>query len=139
MVDIIKHPEFGARVREAMREKNIKRPELARRLGHNNPEMIRRYELGAAVPRGENLRRLAESLGVSTDYLLYGQAPPVHDTTLELLEQALTAVEQYTKQHGVNLPARAQLRAALEIAEEMRKGQKITDVDIGTVFLKMIA
>lgn len=60
---------FPERLRAARERQGWSQAELAERAGFQ-PSAISRFESGAAKPSFANLRRLAEVLDVSTDYLL---------------------------------------------------------------------
>jgi len=62
---------FAQRLRELRKQKNLSQTELAKLAGvHYNH--IGRYERGASRPTADTLRRLADALGVSGDYLMDG-------------------------------------------------------------------
>lgn len=60
---------FGKRLREVRNLRGLKQVELAKKLGVTR-SVISRYELGINDPPSENISKLAEILGVSSDYLL---------------------------------------------------------------------
>lgn len=64
---------LGARLKRIRTEKGITQVELAKRLG-SIQAVVSSYECGKAHPNHETLARMAQALGVSTDYLL-GIAP----------------------------------------------------------------
>jgi transcriptional regulator with XRE-family HTH domain len=62
---------FAQRLKQLRRSKNLSQTELAKLVGlHYNH--LGRYERGSSQPSAEALGKLAEALGVSTDYLLEG-------------------------------------------------------------------
>jgi len=62
---------FPARLRQLRKQRNLSQTQLARVVEvHYNH--IGRYERGTSRPSAEALRRLADALDVSTDYLLEG-------------------------------------------------------------------
>jgi len=62
---------FAIRLRQLRKQKNLSQSELAKIVGvHYNH--IGRYERGSSNPSADALGKLAEALGVSTDYLLDG-------------------------------------------------------------------
>lgn len=81
---------FGQRLRELRRQKNITQIELAKRVGITHTH-IGRYELGTAKkPSADTIQRIAEVLGVSSDYLLEGvneKAVQARIEDKELLQQ----------------------------------------------------
>lgn len=61
--------KFEDRLRKARQDKDLSQAELAERAGFQ-PSAISHFETGARSPSFENLRRLADALGVSIDFLL---------------------------------------------------------------------
>ena len=62
-----KLPERLKRLRE---ETNTTQAELAEELGYKNYTTITKWESGTNLPRGKELKLLAEKFGVSSDYIL---------------------------------------------------------------------
>lgn len=60
---------FPARLRAAREKRDISQDELAKRSGLQ-PSAISHFETGTRKPSFDNLRRLADALDVTTDYLL---------------------------------------------------------------------
>jgi transcriptional regulator with XRE-family HTH domain len=60
---------FGRRLRAARNERGLEQQQLADRAGLP-PSSISHFEKGARKPSFDNLRNLAKSLDVTTDYLL---------------------------------------------------------------------
>lgn len=60
---------FGRRLRAARNERGLEQQQLAERAGLP-PSSISHFEKGARKPSFDNLRNLAKSLDVTTDYLL---------------------------------------------------------------------
>lgn len=69
MADILEG--FAARLRELRKQKNLSQTELGHLAGLHYTH-IGRFERGASRPSGDTLMRLAEALGVTSDYLLEG-------------------------------------------------------------------
>ncbi|AXK39635.1 XRE family transcriptional regulator [Crenobacter cavernae] len=67
----IKHQQFAENLKNAMARQGVSVTDIKNHLGITY-EMARRYSLGAAKPRDEKLRRLAELLKVSPAELEYG-------------------------------------------------------------------
>lgn len=62
---------FAKRLRDLRQQRGLHQGALAEKVGlHQN--QIGRYERGTSHPSGEALKRLADVLGVSTDYLIEG-------------------------------------------------------------------
>lgn len=65
--------KFQDRLRKARQDKGMSQSELAERAGFQ-PSAISHFETGTRAPSFDNLRKLADALGVSIDYLLGRQA-----------------------------------------------------------------
>lgn len=61
--------EFGKKIRQLRKEKNLTQKQLAALIGVKN-SVISFYEVGDRFPSPEVIRKLAIALHVSTDYLL---------------------------------------------------------------------
>ena len=87
MVDV---PEgFALRLRELRKKRNLSQTELGR-LAALHYTHIGRVERGTSRPGGDTLKRLADALGVTGDYLLEGAIDDVanaHFSDKELLKQ----------------------------------------------------
>ena len=66
-----RHGDFAHRLRELRRQKDLSQAELAERVQVHSTH-ISRYERGLSRPSADTLKRLADVLGVSGDYLLEG-------------------------------------------------------------------
>ena len=81
---------FAQRLRELRRQKNLSQIEFAERVGVHKSH-IGRYERGeSARPAADTLKRMADILGVTTDYLLEGtpeDAAKIRLNDRELLQQ----------------------------------------------------
>lgn len=62
---------FAERLRTLRKQKNLSQTELGTLAGLHYTH-IGRFERGASRPSGDTLKRLADSLGVTSDYLLEG-------------------------------------------------------------------
>lgn len=62
---------FAERLRTLRKQKNLSQTELGQLAGLHYTH-IGRFERGASRPSGDTLKRLADALGVSSDYLLEG-------------------------------------------------------------------
>jgi len=67
----LKNKEFPSRLKKLRKEKELSQTELGQ-LTDLHYTHIGRYERGSSFPSAESLKRLADSLGVSADYLLHG-------------------------------------------------------------------
>ncbi len=86
---------FPTRLRDLRKQKNLSQGELAALAGCHSCH-IGRYERGESRPSADALRRLADAVGVSGDYLLEGtteEAARAHFEDRELLQQ-FQAVEK---------------------------------------------
>ena len=61
--------EFGQRLKELRKQKNLTQKQLASLIGVQN-SIISFYEVGDRTPSPETLRKIASVFHVSTDYLL---------------------------------------------------------------------
>lgn len=69
----MKDDGFAERLKQLRREKNLSQTELGKLTGlHYNH--IGRYERGGSIPTTKALKRLAEALEVSADYLVTGSS-----------------------------------------------------------------
>lgn len=64
---------FAERLRELRKQKDLSQTELGQRAGLHYTH-IGRFERGASRPSGDTLKRLADALDVTSDYLLEGAA-----------------------------------------------------------------
>ena len=64
--------EFKDRLRSAMTQKNFEIKDISdgTKISY---EMIRRYTVGLAKPRGDNLDKISKFLGVDKSWLLFGK------------------------------------------------------------------
>lgn len=80
---------FAQRLRELRKSKNLSQTELGQLAGLHYTH-IGRFERGASRPSGDTLMRLADVLGVTSDYLLDGathEAAKARFEDRELLKQ----------------------------------------------------
>lgn len=61
---------LGFRLRELRRAKNLSQSFISKALGHSKQSAYQKYESGTVTPPPDKLVKLAELLGVTTDYLL---------------------------------------------------------------------
>ena len=61
--------DFGAILRKVRENQNLSQSDLAKKSGFE-PSAISHFETGKRAPSFENLKRLADALSVSIDYLL---------------------------------------------------------------------
>lgn len=80
---------FPERLRMARRELGLTQEELARQLGSISETQISLYERGRQSPSMDNLVKIADELGLSTDWLL---ERPSFETALAPKVQALISI-----------------------------------------------
>ena len=69
---LLEMSDFASRLKQLRTQRGLSQTELAKKVGvHYNH--IGRYERGQSKPAAETLTRLAESLGVSGDFLMEGR------------------------------------------------------------------
>jgi transcriptional regulator with XRE-family HTH domain len=74
VLDMAETPEgFAQRLRELRKNKNLSQTELGQLAGLHYTH-IGRFERGTSRPSGDTLKRVADALGVTSDYLLDGAA-----------------------------------------------------------------
>ncbi|MCC4085174.1 helix-turn-helix domain-containing protein [Enterococcus faecalis] len=98
---------FAQRLKNLREKRNLTQTELAEMLGYKNYTTVSKWESGDSLPRGKELKLLAEIFNISTDYMLgieknikpvssieetYNQLEPerqkiVYDTAKEQLAQ----------------------------------------------------
>jgi phage repressor protein C with HTH and peptisase S24 domain len=66
----------GSRIESLRANKGISQLELAKMLGYKSDSTISKWEGGASIPTGTKIVKLAQVLGTSTDYILYGVDKP---------------------------------------------------------------
>jgi len=80
---------FAERIKALRKQKNLSQTELGQLAGLHYTH-IGRFERGASRPSGDTLKRLADALGVTSDYLLEGstdEAAKAKFEDRELLQQ----------------------------------------------------
>lgn len=65
----------GSRIESLRASKGISQLELAKMLGYKSDSTISKWESGASIPTGTKIVKLAQVLGTSTDYILFGDGP----------------------------------------------------------------
>lgn len=69
----------GSRIESLRASKGISQLELAKMLGYKSDSTISKWESGASIPTGAKIVKLAQALGTSTDYILFGDGPETTD------------------------------------------------------------
>ncbi|MDY6990612.1 MAG: helix-turn-helix transcriptional regulator [Thermodesulfobacteriota bacterium] len=80
---------LGEKIKQLRREKGFSQSALEKRSGVN-AKLLSKYETGRIIPTADTLRKIAEGLEISADYLLFDNVPknglsPIND--LELFEK----------------------------------------------------
>ena len=89
---------LGARIAALRREAGLNQAELAQRL-RISPSAVGMYEQGRREPSADTLVAMAQLFGVSTDYLLTGQAAEKDQNTLEtMLINRITSADRHMTQ-----------------------------------------
>lgn len=89
---------LGARIAALRREAGLNQAELAQRL-QISPSAVGMYEQGRREPSADTLVSMAQLFGVSTDYLLTGQAAEKDQNTLEtMLINRITSADRHMTQ-----------------------------------------
>lgn len=95
---------FGKRLRRLRKERGLTQDDIAAAIGVSR-QIISRWERNEAVPKAGNLTALADTLGISADYLLHGKTNfpatppeipvevPLNEPILEIAELAEAVLE----------------------------------------------
>lgn len=100
--------KFSDRLRSAREQRNLSQTDLSKRSGLQ-PSAISHFETGKRAPSFDNLRRLADALGVSIDYLLCRSASP--DVSTPEAEQIFRNFSQMSTRDQHTLAQMAKLLA----------------------------
>ena len=73
---------LGERIRKLRRERNWSQEKLARKIGTIR-RLISRYETSAGTPSTDTLKKLANTFGVSVDFLLADPAETLADMKVD--------------------------------------------------------
>lgn len=80
---------LGEKIKELRTEQGLSQEKLGKQTGIH-PTHIGKYEADKTIPSADKLKKIAETLGVTTDYLLFDNAPKSGRIVLndpELLEK----------------------------------------------------
>ncbi|MGD9721496.1 MAG: helix-turn-helix domain-containing protein [Pirellulales bacterium] len=100
---------FGDRLRKEREEKGLSQSDLAEKAGLQ-PSAISHFELGRRMPSFDNLKRLADALSVTVDYLLGRQSSP--SNAGPVVDQLFRNFEQMSADDQDRLTSFAELLAA---------------------------
>lgn len=99
---------FADRLRAARERRNLSQTDLSKITGLQ-PSAISHFETAKRAPSFDNLKRLADALGVSIDYLLGRSASP--DVSTPQAEQIFRNFSQMSADDQQTLAAMAQILA----------------------------
>lgn len=88
-------PEFKDRIRELRKARDLTQTELAELMDFKTYTTVSKWESGDNLPRGKELKRLAEYFHVSSDYLLgLSDAVDGERTSIQLVYEMLNEEEK---------------------------------------------
>ena len=109
----------GSRIESLRANKGISQLELAKMLGYKSDSTISKWESGASIPTGTKIVKLAQVLGTSTDYILYGvEKPAVSD--IQSIYDDLTDINK---------------KKVVDLALALRDKQNRKPIQMTTVFI----
>jgi len=76
---------LGEKIKQLRKERGFSQSDLEKKSGVNS-KLLSKYENGRITPTADTLRKIAEGLEISTDYLLFDNAPKDGLSQLEDLE-----------------------------------------------------
>jgi transcriptional regulator with XRE-family HTH domain len=90
---------FSQRLKELRRQANLSQVELANIVGVHSIH-VSRYERGISKPKSDTLKKLAQALGVTADYLIEGKTTEAAKASLEDKEllQMFKEIEKLSKE-----------------------------------------
>lgn len=88
--------DFAARLVELRKQKGLTQQQLAELVGVHT-QQLKRYEGGISQPTFDVIRNMAMALGVSSDYLLFGEGERGPDETLKLQFEAVSKFDPEAK------------------------------------------
>ncbi len=87
---------FAARLVELRKQKGLTQQQLAELVGVHT-QQLKRYEGGISQPTFDVIRNMAMALGVTSDYLLFGEGERGPDETLKLQFEAVSRFDPEAK------------------------------------------
>jgi transcriptional regulator with XRE-family HTH domain len=109
---------FGERLRHIREEKRLSQAELAEKTGFQ-PSAISHFESGRRAPSFDNLKKLADALAVTIDYLLGRETLPT--TAGPVAQKLFRNFEQMSADDQEDL---AKFAALLAAKNRRRQGEK---------------
>ncbi len=76
---------FGEKIKQTRKEKGLSQEEFGKKTGIH-PKNVGKYEANKSIPSTEKLKRIAEVLEVSADYLIFDNVPKSGKAELSDLE-----------------------------------------------------
>ena len=77
----------GRRIESLRSQKGLSQLELAKQLGYKSDSTISKWEKGSNIPTGKKLAMLAQVLGTTSDYILFGTKPEKNTIDLSNLRE----------------------------------------------------
>lgn len=109
----------GSRIESLRANKGISQLELAKMLGYKSDSTISKWENGASIPTGTKIVKLAQVLGTSTDYILYG----VDKSTVSDIQSIYDDLNDINK------------KKVIDLALTLRDKQNRKPIQMTTVFI----
>ncbi len=114
---------FRDRLRQWRQKRSFTQEELARRA--EVPTIsVSHFETGHRFPNAESLRRLADALGVSTDYLLGRVKNPVGKDILATDPEVLALLRRFQRMSQQAREQAKQLFEILEVTDTKRRSRR---------------
>ena len=98
---------LGEKIKQLRKERGFSQTVLEQRSGVNS-KLLSKYENGRIIPTADTLRKIAEGLEISADYLLFDNVPknglsPLKDLELFEMFQEVEGMDQENKKMIKNL------------------------------------
>ena len=110
--------KFQDRLRKARQDRELSQTDLAERAGFQ-PSAISHFETGARSPSFDNLRKLADALGVSIDFLLGRQVE--NTSTGPVAEQLYRDFEKLSSSDQETVAGMAKMLAEKHARQEEQR------------------
>ncbi len=127
---------LGAKIRALRKEKKLYQKDLGRLAGVHE-KLIGKYENEQIIPTADTLRKIAEALGVSSDYLIFDNVPK--ERKLVILDLGL--YERFRKAETLDdadketikkvidaVVLKAKVEKAIRPAEETSSGERLKKI-----------
>lgn len=141
---------FASRLTARMRERGLLSPSarsgvdvgaLAAAVGISY-EMARRYAEGLAIPRPDKLAAIADFLGVTSSWLLWGEAGHGAGSdaiNMGVLEECLLAISESQRQMGMALTSEQMANLAAMLYAEVIDGRPLNTASVARLVRMMSA